>query len=245
MLTNCVTRCSDCFCKPKNPTDVAILPGIETIYLDSALIVVNKPPGLLSVPGRGADKQDCLSSRVQQYYPDACVVHRLDMATSGLFLMARGASVQRQVNALFASRQILKRYEAMVDGIWQPVPAPDSGGWTPIDLPLKLDWPNRPRSQVDRVSGKPSLTHCRVLCVDAAAQTTHLLLEPVTGRSHQLRVHLMSIGHPILGDALYAPGRVADRSSRLLLHASELQLQHPVTGAMLLWVNPPTFEPCL
>lgn len=218
------------------------MPGIETIYLDDALIVVKKPSGLLSVPGRGADKQDCLSSRVQQQYPDACVVHRLDMATSGLFLMARGALVQRQVNALFANRQILKRYEAVVDGIWQPDPAPNSGGWTDIDLPIKLDWPNRPRSQVDWVSGKPSLTRCRVLHIDAEAQTTHLLLEPVTGRSHQLRVHLIAIGHPILGDALYAPGRVAARATRLLLHASELQLQHPVTGTLLRYVSPPVFE---
>jgi tRNA pseudouridine32 synthase/23S rRNA pseudouridine746 synthase len=167
------------------------------VYVDDALIVVNKAAGQLSVPGRGADKQDCLSTRVQQHYPDACVVHRLDMATSGLLLLARGAAVQRQLNACFARRQIHKRYEAVVTGLVQANPALEQPGWSCIDLPMRLDWPNRPKSVIDPVQGKPSLTRWQLLSVDQRAQTTRLLLEPVTGRSHQLRVHLLAIGHPI------------------------------------------------
>ncbi len=196
------------------------------VHADAHLIVVVKPAGLLSVPGRGEDKQDCASARVQRLYPDAKVVHRLDMATSGLLLMARGAEMQRRLSLAFANREVGKRYLAVVAGRPDALSdAPD--GWGLIDLPLAADWPNRPRRVVDRERGKPSQTRWRVLSHESALDATRLELEPVTGRSHQLRVHLQAIGHPILGDSLYAPPEVQARAPRLLLHASQLRLMHP------------------
>lgn len=200
--------------------------GLETVYADDQLLVFNKPSGLLSVPGRGEDKQDCLSVRAQRAFPDALVVHRLDMSTSGLMLMARGAAMQRLLNAAFASREVAKRYTAVVVG----QPRAEQGE---IDLPILVDWPNRPLRKIDPHHGKPSCTRWRIL--QAMDGTTRLELEPVTGRSHQLRVHLAAIGHPILGDALYAPAPVQALSTRLLLHASSLALEHPATGAALRW----------
>ncbi|AEG92289.1 pseudouridine synthase [Ramlibacter tataouinensis] len=210
------------------------------IHADADCIVVDKPAGLLCVPGRGPGKQECLAARVQQRFPDARVVHRLDMATSGLWLMARGAALQRAFGDAFARREVGKRYVAVVAGLLLPMPA-DAEGWSRIALPLAADWPNRPRQQVDPHAGKPSLTLWRVLGHDAAAGSTRLELAPVTGRTHQLRVHLMALGHPILGDALYAPPEVAARAPRLLLHASALALPHPVSGAPLAFASPPPF----
>ena len=206
---------------------------LEIIYADEALLVVNKPAGLLSVPGRGEDKQDCLSRRVQQLYPDALVVHRLDMSTSGLLVMARGVAVQRYLNDAFAARSVHKQYEAVVDGVMR---ATDSG-WQQIDLPIFLDWPNRPKRIIDAQHGKPSTTRWQVLHADQADQTTRVALEPVTGRSHQLRVHLHAIGHAILGDALYASPQVASQAARLLLHACELELVHPTTQQTMRFVS--------
>jgi len=212
-------------------------PALEpaVVYVDDTLLVVDKPSGLLAVPGRGADKQDCLSARVQAFYPDALIVHRLDMATSGLMVMARGPAAQRALSMAFAARAVTKRYVAMVAGRLA-APAQDRGmpdDWGSIDLPLIVDWPNRPRRIVDHLSGKPSLTRWRVLGYDASGLNTRVELEPVTGRSHQLRVHLRELGHPILGDALYAPPEVQAWSGRLLLHAQSLRLAHPQTGAAL------------
>ena len=202
------------------------------VHADAHLLVVVKPAGLLSVPGRGDDKQDCASARVQRLYPDAKVVHRLDMATSGLLLMARGAAMQRCLSQAFAGREVGKRYLAVVAG--RPdVPADALDGWALIDLPLAADWPNRPRRIVDRERGKPSQTRWRLLAHEPALDATRLELEPVTGRSHQLRVHLQAIGHPILGDSLYAPPEVQARAPRLLLHATDLRLAHPALGAVL------------
>lgn len=200
--------------------------GLDTVYADDYLLVFNKPSGLLSVPGRGDDKQDCLSTRAQQAYPDALVVHRLDMSTSGLIVMARGMAMQRILNAAFANRAVAKCYTAVVAG----QPSETQGQ---IDLPILVDWPNRPLRKIDWENGKPSCTRWRVL--GTLDDRTRLELEPVTGRSHQLRVHLAAIGHPILGDALYAPLPVQALASRLLLHASTLALQHPATGAALRW----------
>jgi tRNA pseudouridine32 synthase/23S rRNA pseudouridine746 synthase len=202
------------------------------LHADAQLLVIDKPAGLLSVPGRGADKQDCASARVQRLYPDARVVHRLDMATSGLMLMARGAEMQRRLSHAFAQRQVGKRYLAVVAGRLDTPPGAVDG-WAVIDLPLAADWPNRPRKMVDRERGKPSQTRWRMLAFDAARDATRLELEPVTGRSHQLRVHLQALGHPILGDSLYAPPEVQARCARLLLHASQLRFAHPATGAAL------------
>lgn len=215
------------------PTD-----ALEVIHEDDALIALNKPPGLLAVPGRGPDKTDCLSGRAQQRWPDALVVHRLDQATSGLMLLARGAAVQRALSAAFAERRILKRYQALVHGRLQP-PGTGATDWHTIDLPLRLDWPRRPRSVVDRERGKPSQTLWQALAWDAAQNTTRLALQPVTGRSHQLRVHLQAIGHPIAGDALYGPDD--DPAPRLMLHACTLALAHPVSGAALMLRSPVPF----
>ncbi len=205
---------------PQRPQD------IEVLYADDDLIAVDKPAGMLSVPGRGVDKQHCVVSALLAEWPDARVVHRLDMATSGVMLLARGAAMQRALGALFAERAVDKCYVAVVAGR----PQADEGR---IDLPLSADWPRRPLQKVDRALGKPALTLWRVLAHDAVGQTTRLQLQPVTGRTHQLRVHLCAVGLPILGDALYAPLPVQQRASRLLLHALELRLPHPRGGGLL------------
>lgn len=197
-------------------------------------MVAVKAAGLLSVPGRGEDKQDCLATRLQAVYADALVVHRLDMATSGLWLMARGLPMQRRLARAFEQREVHKRYEAVVAGT--PLQAQGE-----IALPLAADWPNRPRQQVDAVHGKPSLTRWRVLGPGPLPGTTRLALEPVTGRSHQLRVHLLAIGHPIVGDSLYAPPEVAAAAPRLWLHASELRLAHPAAGETVHWSSAAPF----
>ncbi len=204
--------------------------GIQTVYADDDLLVLNKPAGLLAVPGRGEDKQDCLSVRVQQLYPDALVVHRLDMATSGLMLMARGSAMQISLNRLFASRAVHKRYVAVVAGDLNPnqlVPT-DSEGWHLIDLPIAADWPRRPLRTIDTLRGKPSQTRWRRVSCDPNLNATRIELEPLTGRSHQLRVHLQALGHPILGDSLYAPESVQAKARRLLLHAAALTFVHPL-----------------
>ena len=202
--------------------------GFDLVHADGGLLILDKPAGLLSVPGRGEDKQDCLSARVQASYPDALVVHRLDMATSGLMLMARSVGIQRALGALFERREVHKRYVAVVHGLPPPAQSPD--GWSLIDLPVVVDWPRRPLRIIDAGRGKPSQTRWRVQARDASAQRTRLELEPLTGRSHQLRVHLQALGHPILGDRLYATEAVQALSDRLLLHACTLGFIHPVTG---------------
>lgn len=203
--------------------------ALPLLHADAHLLVLDKPSGLLSVPGRGADKQDCMAARAQRLYPDALVVHRLDMATSGLWLMARGADMQRRMSGAFAQREVGKRYAAVVAGRLE-TPASSANGWSLIDLPLAADWPNRPRRIVDHEKGKPSQTRWRVIAYGARTDATRLELEPLTGRSHQLRVHLQALGHPILGDALYAPAEVQAQAPRLLLHATELRFAHPATG---------------
>ena len=216
--------------------------GLQVLYADESMLVFDKPAGLLSVPGRGEDKQDCLSARAQRQFSDARVIHRLDMATSGLMVMARGAAAQRHLNDAFASRDIAKRYVAVVHG---HLPAP-AERWGVIELPITVDWPNRPRRVIDPISGKPSLTRWRVLTQAPAGLTlttpvTRIELEPVTGRSHQLRVHLLAIGHAIAGDQLYGSPEVQAMASRLLLHACSLELQHPVTGQILRFASPAPF----
>ncbi len=199
------------------------------VHVDADLIAIDKPAGLLSVPGRGPDKQDCALARVQARYPEALVVHRLDQATSGLLLFARSLAAQRELSRAFELRQVHKTYTALVWG--------DPGERGSIDLPLIADWPNRPRQMVDAVKGRASHTQWqRIQPATAeprqgqgqqqehAHMQTRLSLTPLTGRAHQLRVHLLAIGHPIVGDALYDP-QVAERPApRLMLHAHRLQL---------------------
>lgn len=208
------------------PQHTVVLPGLIVIHEDAHLLVLDKQPGLLCVPGRGEDKQDCLSARALARWPDALVVHRLDMATSGLVLMARSPVAQRALGDAFAKQEIWKRYEAIVAGTLA-----ESPDWSIIDAPIAADWPRRPMQKID-AAGKPSITRWRALG-SRLENSTRLLLEPRTGRTHQLRVHLASIGHPILGDALYAEDSVRDRSERLMLHASVLQFRHPASGEAL------------
>lgn len=206
------------------------------VHADGAIVVADKPAGLLAVPGRGAERADCLWARVRERFADALVVHRLDQATSGLVLFARGAPAQRTLSRAFAAREVGKAYVAVVAGHLTP----DAGT---IDLPLAPDWPNRPRQVVDHARGRQSLTRWRVLArgtVQGIA-ATRLALEPVTGRSHQLRVHLQAIGHPIVGDTLYAPPPVAAAAPRLLLHAARLRFAHPCGGGPGAFESPPPF----
>jgi tRNA pseudouridine32 synthase/23S rRNA pseudouridine746 synthase len=193
------------------------------IYLDDHMLVAEKPAGLLSVPGRLPENKDCLITRLQIDYPDALTVHRLDMATSGLMVFARGAEAHRTLSKAFADRLVNKRYIAVVAGALT--------GEGEVDLPLITDWPNRPRQMVDHHIGKPSLTRWSVL--QSGEGRSRVELEPVTGRSHQLRVHMMAIGHPILGDVFYAPPEIEALSPRLLLHACRLSLPHPVSGEVM------------
>jgi len=211
--------------------------SFDLLYQDDALLVLNKPSGLLSVPGRGEDKQDCLSTRVQAQFLDALVVHRLDMATSGLLLMARGLSAQKKLNAAFENRQVEKRYVACVAGV-----LPIGAHWQTIDLPILVDWPNRPLRTI-HPEGQPSVTRWRCIAKEILAgnETSRLELEPLTGRSHQLRVHLQALGHPIAGDSLYAPPEVQALATRLLLHASSLSLPHPLSGETLSFHCPADF----
>jgi tRNA pseudouridine32 synthase/23S rRNA pseudouridine746 synthase len=196
------------------------------VAADEALVVVDKPSGLPAVPGRPEHLKDSAWSRVQARFADARVVHRIDMPTSGLLLFARGALAQRRLSQAFAAREVHKVYVAIVDG-----EVMDEAGT--IELPIATHWEARPKQRIDPVAGKPSITHWQVL--DRAAGRTRLQLRPVTGRSHQLRVHLTAIGHPIVGDALYAPPALHPQAPRLLLHASELALAHPDSGAALHW----------
>lgn len=212
-------------------------PRPACLYEDEHLLVLDKPAGLLSVPGRGPDKQDCLIHRALVHWPDALVVHRLDMATSGLLIFARSKEVQRLLGDAFAARLIDKRYTAIVHGLIT------NSAWELIDAPLICDWERRPLQIVDQQTGKPSQTRFARHPDQSFAPEgcTKLWLEPITGRSHQLRVHLCHIGHPILGDALYAPPSLVALSQRLCLHATSLSFPHPVHQHLLHIESPAPF----
>lgn len=198
----------------------------EIVFQDDYLLVLNKPSGLLAVPGRGPDLQDCLSARVQAVYPAALVVHRLDRDTSGLMVMALDLSTQRALNRLFAERQVEKRYVAVVHG----TPATAEGV---IDLPMRKDFDRPPCHKIDPIAGRPARTRWRLL--ESLGDRSRLEVSPETGRSHQIRLHLATLGLPILGDNLYAHAAACEMSSRLLLHATELSLTHPFTAAPCSW----------
>ena len=204
--------------------------ALKMLHIDDALLVVAKPAGLLSVPGLREGLHDNLTTQVQALHADARVVHRLDQATSGLMLFARGAAMQRALSRAFEARQVQKHYVAVVMGQVDG----DAGS---IDAPLMADWPNRPRQKVDLQQGKPALTHWRVL--ERNERNTRLDLQPITGRTHQLRVHLQSIGHPILGDPLYAPD--PQGSARLMLHATRIALIHPLHQEACCFTDAPPF----
>jgi tRNA pseudouridine32 synthase/23S rRNA pseudouridine746 synthase len=209
--------------------------ALSLLYVSRQLLILNKPSGLLTVPGRGSEKSDCLLSRVQEEFPDAMIVHRLDMDTSGIVVMARGPRHQRAISILFQERRVTKRYQALVDGRWS------GAAEGAIDLPLIVDWPNRPKQKIDPVDGRPSLTRYRVIGEDAARDATRVELLPITGRSHQLRVHMEAAGHPILGDELYGTERSRAKADRLLLHACFIEFPHPDTGKPISAASPPPF----
>lgn len=195
---------------------------VEVIHADDDILVVNKPADLLSVPGKALEHRDCLETRLREVYPDTLLVHRLDMATSGVMVFARNKAAQRHLGMQFEKRQTRKVYVARV---WGDV-AEDSGL---VDLPLIVDWPNKPKQKVCFEAGKPSQTRWEVIGRDG--ETTRMRLFPLTGRTHQLRVHMLALGYPILGDRFYAQGAAFAAAGRMLLHAEELAFRHPVGGA--------------
>lgn len=201
---------------------------IAIVFADANLIVVDKPYGLLSVPGRDPANRDCVPSRLQAEFGELRIVHRLDFDTSGLMVLARDADTHRHLNRQFEQREVEKYYEALVWGL----PKADRGE---IDLPICVDWPNRPKKIVDHINGKSAQTLYTVLDRDALKNTARVELKPITGRSHQLRVHLAQIGHPILGCPFYAHSEAKQAYERLTLHARQLQLTHPASGERLIF----------
>jgi tRNA pseudouridine32 synthase/23S rRNA pseudouridine746 synthase len=212
------------------PQTVVTNPRIR--FLDHALIVMEKPAGLLAVPGRAAENRASLAGDIRAVYPDALVVHRLDRDTSGLMVMARGAEAQRRLSRQFEERRVEKRYVAVVYGS----PAADRGR---IELPMRKDLEHPPRQSVDFAQGRPAITEWRI--VERLGDRTRLELAPLTGRSHQLRLHLQKIGHPILGDKLYAHEAALAMANRLMLHAIRLALIHPTTGEPMTFSSPCPF----
>lgn len=208
--------------------------ALNIIFKDEFLLIINKPSGLLSVPGRGDDKQDCLISRIQLEFKDALIVHRLDMSTSGLMVIARGKEMEGYLSILFQQRKMAKKYIAVVDGKL-------NSNFGEVDLPLITDWPNRPKQKIDFESGKPSQTKYSVLSYKQNNDTTRVELTPLTGRTHQLRVHMQSLKHPIVGDELYANNDAIKKASRLLLHANYLSFHHPVTDEIIEFHSEPEF----
>lgn len=215
-----------------------ISPYLDIIYQDDDIVVLNKASGILSVPGRLPEHQDCLQNRVQRVLPTATVVHRLDMATSGIMIMALNKPAHVAISRQFEQRKTQKSYLARVWGLVE-----QSEG--SVDLPLISDWPNRPKQKVDHENGKKSLTHYRVLSHKNATDekaSTFLELTPITGRSHQLRVHMLALGHPILGDKLYAPKDALIMRNRLQLHAMTLSLFHPSSEQAITFNAPCPFN---
>jgi tRNA pseudouridine32 synthase/23S rRNA pseudouridine746 synthase len=204
----------------------------QTVYQDVRLLVLDKPSGLLAVPGRGPLLRDCLSARVQSVLPRALVVHRIDRDTSGLLVMALDADAQRELSRQFAERMVEKRYVAVVFGC-----PPEPQGT--IDLPMRKDFEHPPRHKIDPAGGRSAQTSWRV--VERFADRSRLELRPLTGRSHQIRLHLATVGHPVLGDNLYAHPEALSMAPRLLLHAERLSLAHPDDGRRLVWTAPCPF----
>ncbi|MEM6308006.1 MAG: RluA family pseudouridine synthase [Pseudomonadota bacterium] len=211
------------YAPPNDPLDI--------VHPDHEILIVHKPTGLLSVPGRGPELADCLITRVQQVFPTALLVHRLDRDTSGVMVFGLTPHAQRHLGKQFERRRVKKTYVARVFGIMA-----DATGT--VDLPLIVDWPNRPKQMVDHENGKPAITDWKVL--KRQDGETRVRLFPQTGRSHQLRVHMLALGHPILGDPFYATGPALDHP-RLMLHAEELRLHHPDGGQSLKFRAPVPF----
>lgn len=201
-------------------------PYLDIVYQDNDIVIINKGSGLLSVPGRLPEHQDCLQNRVCRVLPTATIVHRLDMATSGIMLMALNKNAHVNISRQFEKRQTQKRYIARVYGVLE-----QSEG--EVNLPLICDWPNRPKQKVDREKGKPAKTQYQL--IQQNEESALVALTPITGRSHQLRVHMLSLGHPILGDRLYAHDKALTVADRLQLHAEQLTITHPVTDEPMIF----------
>ena len=213
--------------EPRMPPPEGLPP---LLHSDNRLLVFSKPPGLLTVPGIGPEKADCLASRADEKFPGARIVHRLDRDTSGVIVLARDAEAHRNISIQFQERQVEKHYEAVIGGRL----AIDEGV---IDAALRKDLDNPPRQIIDEQNGRSASTRFEV--IERYDDRTRVKLSPRTGRSHQLRVHMLSIGHPILGDDLYAPLELLHASQRLLLHATILTITHPSSGQELTF-----FDPC-
>ncbi|WP_395340276.1 RluA family pseudouridine synthase [Ningiella sp. W23] len=207
-------------------------PYLRFVYRDEDLLVLDKPHGLLSVPGKAPEHKDSLQLRVQRVFPSASVVHRLDMATSGLMLFALNKASHRHLSKQFELREVKKTYYACIYG------EPAKQG--KVDAPLICDWPNRPKQIVDMNNGKSALTHYKL--IESNKNACLVELQPHTGRSHQLRVHMQHIGHPILGDRLYAHPEALAASKRLLLHAQDIAFRHPSTDASMTFTSPHPFD---
>ncbi len=216
--------------EPYNPPQE---PWLHIVYQDAYIMVVNKPAGLLSVPGRLEEHRDSVMTRIQQDIPLAQSVHRLDMATSGIIVVALTKAAERELKRQFREREPEKTYVARVWGH----PQPEKGL---VDLPLICDWPNRPKQKVCFDSGKPAQTIYEVLAY-SADNSARVQLKPITGRSHQLRVHMQALGHPILGDGFYAHDAARAMSSRLLLHAESLRITHPHYKTAMTFRQPADF----
>lgn len=214
---------SDAYDPPRDP--------ITILHDDAHLLAVVKPAGLLSVPGRGPDLADCLITRLAAVFPHILLVHRLDRDTSGVMVFALTPHAQRALAMEFEARKARKTYVARVAGRLEPA----SGR---VDLPLIVDWPNRPRQMVCHDTGRPAQTDYKV--ISHGDGETRVRLTPLTGRTHQLRVHMLALGHPILGDTIYATGAARDHA-RLMLHAEELRLNHPETGKGMRFRAPAPF----
>lgn len=221
--------------KKKNQNGFVYMPPQESLnflYHDEHILVLSKPSGLLSVPGKRADHQDCMEKRAQEYFPAARIVHRLDMATSGVMVMAMTGPAHRNLGLQFERRKVRKVYVARIWGCLEK----DRGA---VDLPLICDWPNRPKQKVDWQKGKPAHTEWVVIGRDD--NSTRVRLYPLTGRSHQLRVHMLALGHPVLGDDFYAPPDALAAADRLQLHAECLSFYHPASGEALSFTVPCPF----
>lgn len=216
--------------EPYNPP---LDPWLHILYQDEHIMVVNKPSGLLSVPGRLEEHKDSVMTRIQRDFPQAESVHRLDMATSGVIVVALTKAAERELKRQFREREPAKQYVARVWGH----PAAEQGI---IDLPLICDWPNRPKQMVSVELGKPAQTEYQVLAYDAD-NSARVQLKPITGRSHQLRVHLLALGHPILGDRFYAHPEALAMAPRLQLHAESLTITHPAFGNSMTFKAPVDF----
>ncbi len=207
---------------------------VPALFVDDYFIVVDKPHGLLSVPGRDLANRDCVPARLLAEFGELRIVHRLDLDTSGIMVLARTADAHRHLNRQFEQRMVTKYYEALVWGL----PDNDDGE---INLPICVDWPNRPRKIIDYVNGKQAQTFYTVIDRDSERNIARLALKPITGRSHQLRVHLAEIGHPILGCPFYAHEAAHAAADRLTLHARSLELTHPISGERLVFETPTPF----